>query len=400
MGDMNARCGNEADIVTIIDKDIPDRVSIDDTKNSRSSVFLDFLKSVNYCMLNGRITPDLNNFTCISHKGRSVVDYLFVRHESISNINQFSVLTVTDLCQSLNIQAARAMPEHSILSANVIVRHTVETQSPGSNDKVLENSQVHVLNERMHLKHKCNNMPSNFMNNDETLMEVNRMIDYLEMHEVCQENIDTLYEDICQIYYNKMDDKLKYFDNRNTKQTRRTLKPWWNEMLSNLFNDYRKAEKMYLKCNYRLEKSRLLANFKSKRSIFDREYRKAKRAYDEEIKIGIAEDETKNPKEFWYKIKTLGRGKVKPSIPNKVKLEDGQISFDQTEVLNKWKNDFSTLYNEDTLDDANLNSFQTNSSENYEQVDNLNDPITIDECKRVISLTKSRKAVEIDCLPN
>ena len=81
------------------------------------------------------------------------------------------------------------MPDHSILSANVVVRHTFETHSPRSNDKVLENSQVHVLNERMHLKHKCKNMPSTFMNNDETLMEVNRMIDYLEMHEVCQENL-------------------------------------------------------------------------------------------------------------------------------------------------------------------------------------------------------------------
>ena len=53
-----------------------------------------------------------------------------------------------------------------------------------------------------------------------------------------------------------------------------------------------------------------------------------------------------------------------------------------------------------TLDDADFNSFQTNSSENYEQVDDLNDLITIDECKRVISLAKSRKAVGIDCLPN
>ena len=131
MGDMNARCGNKADIVTIIDKAIPDRVSIDDTKNSRGIVFLDFLKSVNYC---------------IYHKGRSVLDYLFVGHESISNTNQFSVLKVTDLCQCLNIQAARAMPDHSILKANVIVRHTVETHSLGSNDKILENSQVHVLN--------------------------------------------------------------------------------------------------------------------------------------------------------------------------------------------------------------------------------------------------------------
>ena len=52
-------------------------------------------------------------------------------------------------------------------------------------------------------------MPNNFMNNDETFMEVNRMIDYLEMYEVCQENIDNLYEEICQIFYNEMDEKLK-----------------------------------------------------------------------------------------------------------------------------------------------------------------------------------------------
>ena len=51
------------------------------------------------------------------------------------------------------------------------------------------------------------------------------------------------------------------------------------------------------------------------------------------------------------------------------------------------------------MDDA-INSFQTNSSANYEQVDDLDDPITIDECKRVIYLAKSRKAVGIDCLPN
>lgn len=89
---------------------------------------------------------------------------------------------------------------------------------------------------------------------------------------------------------------------------------------------------MYLKCSHRLEKSKLLANFRSKRSIFDREYRKAKQAYDETMKIGIAEDETKNLKEFWHKIKTLRRGKVKPSIPNKVKLDNGHISSDKEEV--------------------------------------------------------------------
>ena len=50
------------------------RSCIDDVKNPRGPVFIDFLKSVNYCLLNGRVSPDMDNFTCISHQGRSVVD--------------------------------------------------------------------------------------------------------------------------------------------------------------------------------------------------------------------------------------------------------------------------------------------------------------------------------------
>ena len=189
------------------------------------------------------------------------------------------------------------MPDHSILSANVIVRHAEETHSPKSNDKSLENSQV--LNERMHLKHKCENLPSNFMNNDEILTEVNRIIDYLEMHEVCQENIDNLLKKfVLYIYYNEVDEKLRYFDNGHTKKRDILLNHGRTKRYQIYLMNTEKQKKTYLKRSHRLEKSRLLANFRSKRSSFDKEYRKAKRAYDETMKIGIAEDETKKPKEF------------------------------------------------------------------------------------------------------
>ena len=96
MGDMHARCGQESDVVAVIDgSDIRSRNVIDDTKNSRGPIFMDFLKSVNYLLINGRITPELDNFTCISHKGRSVVDYMFTPRENIKNIEQCAVLTVT-----------------------------------------------------------------------------------------------------------------------------------------------------------------------------------------------------------------------------------------------------------------------------------------------------------------
>ena len=48
-----------------------------------------------------------------------------------------------------------------------------------------------------------------------------------------------------------------------------------------------------------------------KRCNFDKEYRKAKRSYNIDLKIGIVESETQNPKDFWNKLKSLGRANSK-----------------------------------------------------------------------------------------
>ena len=82
-----------------------------------------------------------------------------------------------------------------------------------------------------------------------------------------------------------------------------------------------------------------------KRGRFDKEYRKVKRLYDNELKIDIAEFETRNPKDFWNKLKSLGRNSSKTCLPSEVRLENGEISSDKQSVLNKWRQDFSTVYN-------------------------------------------------------
>ena len=187
----------------------------------------------------------------------------------------------------------------------------------------------------MYLKHNCKVLPETFMSSEYIIRQINITIDSIEQRHTNQENIDSIYERVCEIYYNEMDEKLKYFDCRNTKRARRTLKPWWNQTLTQLFDDYRQAEKRYLKCTYRAEKARLLAEFKLKRGKFDKQYRKAKRSYDLDIKIGIAESETQNPKDFWNKLKSLGRAAPKTDLPNEVRLENGDIVTDQQTVLNK-----------------------------------------------------------------
>ena len=133
------------------------------------------------------------------------------------------------------------------------------------------------------------------MCNDHILQNINDAIQYIEQRERNNVDINSIYDNICNIYYNEMDSKLKYFDSRSPKRARRTLKPWWNEDLTSLFDQYRISEKLYLKCSYRIEKSRLLLDFRKKRKLLDKFYNKAKRQYKEDVKIGIAESETKKP---------------------------------------------------------------------------------------------------------
>ena len=93
------------------------------------------------------------------------------------------------------------------------------------------------------------------MTSDDMLRQVSVTIDAIEQRQVNQESIDSIYENVCDTYYKEMDEKWKYFDIRNTKRVRRTLKPWWTPHLTNLFDGYmyRKAEQCYLKCTVHIE---------------------------------------------------------------------------------------------------------------------------------------------------
>ena len=84
-----------------------------------------------------------------------------------------------------------------------------------------------------------------------------------------------------------------------------------------------------------------------------------------------------------------------------MRLEDGEIVTDQLNVLDKWRQDFSSLYNTpSSAEPINLDTFRTNESDEFQNCKDFSVPITFSECKRVIVLAKSGKAIGIDCLPN
>ena len=74
---------------------------------------------------------------------------------------------------------------------------------------------------------------------------------------------------------------------------------------------------------------------------FDREVQKRKRIYRQEKKRGLTELQSKNQKEFWKEIGKIGiRSDRKRTILMEIKRDDDTVSFDRTEILEKWKTKF------------------------------------------------------------
>lgn len=121
MGDLNSRCGDSQDYIEGVDI-VAERNVVDFTSNSYGELLIQFLISANCCMLNGR-NYCKNDFTCVSTKGLSVVDYLIVPHE---NLHWFSDSTVTR-SKDLFTQAgcvpftdtSRIIPDHSCLTCSM-----------------------------------------------------------------------------------------------------------------------------------------------------------------------------------------------------------------------------------------------------------------------------------------
>ena len=128
---------------------------------------------------------------------------------------------------------------------------------------------------------------------------------------------------------------------------------------------------------------------------FDREYRKVKRSHAEDLKVGIAETETQNPKDFWNELKSLGRGISKIDLPSGVTLENGEVVTDKQAVLNKWKQDFCSLRNPtNTQDSVNLDIIWIHEPNDFRNSEDLNSPITLANAKECFPLPNTEKLSE------
>ncbi len=121
-GYFNGRIGNLSDVVEGIDS-LPNRNVLDKTVHGHGEALIGFMQDAKLCSLNGRLSPENNNFTYISPKGLSIVDYIIVPHNvfhKLCNIlNVYTMTEIPDMCNLAPLIGNRCkLPDHSPLHIN------------------------------------------------------------------------------------------------------------------------------------------------------------------------------------------------------------------------------------------------------------------------------------------
>jgi len=396
-GDFNSRCGEDDDYIVGVD-DIIQREVLDFAVNKYGQIFMEFLTNCNMCMLNGRNSAR-NDFTSISVKGCSVVDYCIVSHDQLNDFKNFQVIRATELITQCGIVgsdvAPTSIPDHSCLMWNIQIS---TTETPSSSSVTPD------PNEPVRIKYDVSSVPASFLCDPGILAAVNDCIITLESGYRLQSDIDGVYSNFCSVVRTEMHSKLKHrkigVSHGLSNKRRRVGKPWWSDELSLMWNAVCESENAWLRSKSPNEKSTLKTSYIQCRKQFDKSVQRAKRAHWAQLQDELVSSLNNDTRLFWRDIGKLGvaQSKVK-TIPLEVVCEDGSVSTDEKMVLNKWKSEFSSLYNNSNSTGVSELSNSTCTPASAPMDPAINDNISILEVNRAVAHLKKGKAYGTDELP-
>ena len=260
--------------------------------------------------------------------------------------------------------------------------------------------------------YKLKRIPENFLSSH---LAQNAFLGIIRNIELCREtqnNIDNVYDDFCVKLFKEMNDNIPSFDcSKKTRKRYKTLKPYWNETLENLWLEFRRKEKVFTKFHGdRRIKNQLQYEFKLARNTFDKQLRAAERNHRRSLSIDIESVCTDNPNKFWDHIKHLGP-KRKGTIPMEAYNDDDTINTDENFVFKKWSSEFENLYN--VNDNENFdNQFYDDIMQSksfleermqeplYENNSVLNTTILRSEVEKVVNSAKNGKSTGYDKIPS
>ena len=129
-GDLNARCSDRLDTQMLdhCGNVIPPRLSVDHSPvNSDNFRVSGRLTICGLCMLSSTFGENSNKYTCVSTKGASVVDYVFVPTEHFKMFENFNINYVSDLISQSQIGEEKFSIGHSILIGSFCLQVSHDT---------------------------------------------------------------------------------------------------------------------------------------------------------------------------------------------------------------------------------------------------------------------------------
>jgi exonuclease III len=414
-GDLNGRIGNSLDYVTDID-DISVRENIDNVKSGHGDAILEFVKDGKLAVVNGRIDPHNDNFTFVSPRGKSVVDYFITPHDCLTYCDAFQVDLTSDLINKMSAVSMLSdvckAPDHSLLT--LTIRFTQYTETLQSDASHVHGENVITQSKRSDRKiYFFDQRPDGFLVSNIWRSAVADIIDRLLYVQIKQAELDDIYADICKNIFKELDNQLQYkCADTKMKKHRKISKPYWNEELDSLWKNANRCQKLYLKYkgNSNEMKNKLRLTFKNAQTLFDKTLKRTARIYNRSLLNKIETLSVNNPKAFWDHLRKLGPRKDS-AIPVKVVI-DNEMVTDEERVMNKWEQDFSSLYNTTNQNinfDDNFLKDIINEKNNLERnimnddyLGNalLNRNISLDEIEKVVNRLKTKKATGVDYIPN
>ncbi len=421
MGDLNGRLADKEDFIIGVDE-IPPRIHLDTTINDHGRALHNFLIQTKTCVLNGRICPLDDNFTSILHRGKAVVDYMITPHQHLKHFTSFAVKTISNLVTELGIVDGgyTRISDHSLLQAcvkvgtdcelNVLekeVQPLVEKPSTTSDKGRSETGKRYSHPPK---KYKKSVLPEKFMTGEHVLSECTQLIDSIVQSRGVQQEVDDIYEELVRVYHEEVSNFLKVAKvaPKSRKMLRHVKKPYWNDMLSELWHEFHVAELRFVKMDRKDEEyQEAKTDFLSKQKTFDKVNKKCRRFHQRSQMYALEEANTNDPTAFWHYINNLGPKKTS-GIPWEVWGEDGEVVTDHEQVLNKWKNEFESLLTPPSTDSEEQVNFKRQINEGIEKSENawteadhhpsLNRDFDIEEVRKIVMKTKSGKAPGLDGL--
>ena len=189
--------------------------------NKHGEFLSDFLITTNMCTINGRLGQ--SDFTYVSNRGKSVIDYCLVPHEQLCLYKDFSVASVVNVINQNNLHLPcplSKLPDHALLWCQLDMSYWRTNGIRPTTDSVTTVT-----------KYMINRVPQGFLS-DRNRNDIIQTIQKIQTTLDIQHDVNTAYSEILTLVRNEMDDKIPKrtvtLGSYKSGCRRRKCKKYWN----------------------------------------------------------------------------------------------------------------------------------------------------------------------------